>query len=91
MVELGDVAEMLCWLENVARLIVVAAHTNRAVVTVGTRYALREVLSAHRANAFRLGRFVPYPLQVVFIAAAKIHARECRTRIVVPRRVETHT
>ena len=91
MVEFGDVAEVLGGLENVTRLVVVAAHAHRAVVAVGTRYALREVLAAHRTDAFRFGRFVPYPLQVVFIAAAEIHACKCRTRIVVSRRVETHT
>ena len=68
MIELSDVAEVLGRREDIPRLVVVAAHTRRTVVAIGTMKALREVLSADRTDTLRLRRLSPNPIEVMLIA-----------------------
>ena len=80
MIEFRNVAEVLGRLEDVTRLVEVAAHARRTVVAVGTMEALRKVLSADSADAFRLRRLSPNPIEVMLIAAAEIDARKSCAR-----------
>jgi hypothetical protein len=85
------IAKVLCRLEHVACLIVIAAHADRTIIPVFTMNALCEILSSNGANAQCLGRFRPNPIQIMLMATSEINTSKRRTRVIIAGSIKTYT
>ena len=76
MVDFGNGAKMRRLLEHIPRFIIIAAHTNRAVISVYAVRAFREITPRDGAHLQGFRGLGPTPLEIMLITTTPVDAAE---------------
>ena len=89
-VDARHIAEMLAYLEHVAGLIEISHKASRAIISVFTVYALRDIPPAESAKIENLRRFRPYLFKRLPVTITERIVLKTGARIVVSIGIEAN-